>query len=167
MSEAINLQERIRGWADDLVDISGRSDLISFKTTKTRTITPDLKSVEKLLQGKSVLLSQIIDLELRENKTAARGVINEALNNYEQFGLEVLRLISGFATWTSQKVKVTNAPIVSYPLEVVNPESPISRKKLRLVQLEPEINPALILHLKKINGIELTEELFEEAQELG
>ena len=167
MSEATNLQERIRGWADDLVDISGRSDLISFKTTKTRTITPDLKSVEKLLQGKSVLLSQIIDLELRENKTAARGVINEALNNYEQFGLEVLRLISGFATWTSQKVKVTNAPIVSYPLEVVNPESPISRKKLRLVQLEPEINPALILHLKKINGIELTEELFEEAQELG
>ena len=63
MSEAINLQERIRGWADDLVDISGRSDLISFKTTKTRTITPDLKSVEKLLQGKSVLLSQIIDLD--------------------------------------------------------------------------------------------------------
>ena len=71
MSELTPIQETIKGWADDLVDISGMSDLISFKTTKNTTIIPELKSVEKLLQGKSVLLPNIIDLKLRENKTAA------------------------------------------------------------------------------------------------
>ena len=34
------LQERFQRWADELVDLTARNELINFKVTKTSTILP-------------------------------------------------------------------------------------------------------------------------------
>ena len=58
-----DLTFRFQQWADELVDLSGRNDLISFRETKTSTVIPREDSVRKLLSGESLLIGQIVDLE--------------------------------------------------------------------------------------------------------
>jgi len=49
-----NVLEKIKSWADELVDLSGRNDLISFRQTKTTSYIPSDEIVESLLNGDSV-----------------------------------------------------------------------------------------------------------------
>jgi hypothetical protein len=73
------LTQRFQQWADELVDLSGRNDLISFRETKTSTIFPRDEAVKKLLSAESLSIGQIIDLELSESKKAATGLIRDAI----------------------------------------------------------------------------------------
>ena len=160
----IDLSIRFQQWAEELVDLSGRNDLISFRHTKTSTLVPSDSAVEKLLKGESVLLPEIIDLEIPENKKAASGVIKDSIEFQEQSGIEVLKLISRFATWKSDKVSSANAPLCLYSLKIENPGVPLSITRLQLIDTEPEINPVFILHLKRRLGIEISDDAIEEAQ---
>ena len=107
-----DLTRRFQQWADELVDLSGRNDLISFRVTRTSTIVPNDDSVRRLLAGDSLLISQIVDLDLAESKKAATGLIRDAIEFGEQQGIEVLKLVSGFASWKSDKVSNANAPLI-------------------------------------------------------
>ena len=80
MTESI--QERIKGWAEKLIDLSGRSDLISFRETKTSTIIPIDKAVKRLFKGESVLISDLIDTENPESLKGAKGVVKNAIENH-------------------------------------------------------------------------------------
>ena len=110
----MDLSIRFQQWAEELVDLSGNNDLISFRQTKISTLVQSDTAVEKLLKGESVLLPKIFDLENFENKKAASGVISGSIEFQEQSGIEVLKLISGFVTWKSAKVSSANAPLSLY-----------------------------------------------------
>ncbi len=156
------LTQRFQQWADELVDLSGRNDLISFRETKTSTIFPRDEAVKKLLSAESLSIGQIIDLELSESKKAATGLIRDAIEFDEQQGIEVLKLVSGFATWRSDKVSNANAPLFLYSLVVENPGVPIGKIKVRLADEEPELNPVFLLHLRRRLGIEIDQDLLDE-----
>ena len=160
----MDLSIRFQQWAEELVDLSGNNDLISFRQTKTSTLVPSDTAVEKLLRGESVLLPEIIDLDIPENKKSASGVVKDSIEFQEQSGIEVLKLISGFAKWKSDTVLNANAPLCLYSLKIDNPGVPLAKTRLQLIDTEPEINPVFILHLKRRLGIEIGDDAIEEAQ---
>jgi very-short-patch-repair endonuclease len=157
-----DLTFRFQQWADELVDLSGGNDLISFRETKTSTVIPREEAVRKLLGGESLLIGRIVDLELAESKKAATGLIRDAIEFDEQQGIEVLKLVSGFASWKSDKVSNPNAPLFLYSLLVENPGVPIGKIKVKLADEEPELNPVFLLHLKRRLGVEINEAILDE-----
>jgi DNA polymerase III delta prime subunit len=163
----MDLSIRFQQWAEELVDLSGRNDFISFRQTMTSTLVPSETGVEKLLKGELVLLSELIDLEIPENKKSASGVIKDSIEFQEQSGVEVLKLVSKFATWNSDNVSSANAPLCLYSLKIENSGVPLAKTRLQLIDTEPEINPVFILHLKRRLGIEISDDAIEEAQLKG
>ena len=43
------IQERIKSWAEKLIDLSGTNDLISYRDAKTISIKPSKEIVDKLI----------------------------------------------------------------------------------------------------------------------
>ena len=97
------LQERFQRWADELVDLTARNELINFKVTKTSTILPDPKGLSKLLNGDTVAITDLCDLTDPDQMKPAKGAIKTAIEFKEQRGIEVLKLASGFATWNQSR----------------------------------------------------------------
>ena len=160
------IQERIKSWAEKLIDLSGTNDLISYRDAKTISIKPSKEIVDKLIEGASVKISEIIDLEDKEQKKGAFGVVKKAVENFEDYGIEVLRLISGFVSWESD-VSNPYAPLVTYALSIDNPNQALKNIEISLTDLVPEINTALVLHLNKKCQADISIEKLEEVQEEG
>ena len=157
-----NVLEKIKSWADELVDLSGRNDLISFRQTKTTSYIPSDEIVESLLNGDSV---SVADLEALEAEGNIKGSVKEAIDNYEQYGIEVFSLISGFAIWKSEMVTNAYSPLLYYKLSIDNPkEKRIKNITFSIKNMEPEVNPALVLHLNRRMGEEINDDLLKLAQ---
>ena len=160
------IQERIKSWAEKLIDLSGKNDLISYRDAKTISITPSRDVVDKLLDGSSVKIAEIIDLEDKDQKKGAIGVIKKAIENFEDYGIEVLRLISGFVSWESD-VNNPYAPLITYSISIENPSQSLKNIEISLTDVVPEINTALVLHLNKKCQADISIEKLEEIQEEG
>ena len=160
------IQERIKSWAEKLIDLSGKNDLISYRDAKTISITPSREIVDKLLDGTSVKIGEIIDLEDKDQKKGAIGVIKKAIENFEDYGIEVLRLISGFVSWESD-VNNPYAPLITYSISIENPSQSLKNIEISLTDVVPEINTALVLHLNKKCQADISIEKLEEIQEEG
>jgi len=160
------IQERIKSWAEKLIDLSGKNDLISYRDAKTISITPSREIVDKLLDGASVKIGEIIDLEDKDQKKGAIGVIKKAIENFEDYGIEVLRLISGFVSWESD-VNNPYAPLITYSISIENPSQSLKNIEISLTDVVPEINTALVLHLNKKCQADISIEKLEEIQEEG
>ena len=104
------LQERFQRWADELIDLTAKNDLINFKVTKTSTILPEPKGLSKLLNGNTVAITDLCDLTDPDQVKPAKGAIKTAIEFKEQRGIEVLKVASGFATWKTDKISNANAP---------------------------------------------------------
>ena len=157
-----NVLEKIKSWADELVDLSGRNDLISFRQTKTTSYIPSDEIVESLLNGDSV---SVADLEALEAEGNIKGSVKEAIDNYEQYGIEVFSLISGFAIWKSEMVSNAYSPLLYYKLSIDNPkEKRMKNITFSIKNMEPEVNPALVLHLNRRMGEEINDDLLKLAQ---
>lgn len=163
----MSLEQRYRQWADELIDLSGRNDLISFQQTMGGTLIPSKEAVKRLLEGESLLISEFIDIEIAENRRAATGVIKKAIELEEQSGIECLRLISGFATWKGGSTANPNAPFLLYSLKIENPGVSLQRTRLKLISAEPEANPVFLLHLRRRLDIDIDEDAIEDAQTEG
>ena len=159
------LEERFQRWADELVDLTARNDLINFKITKTSTILPEASGLTKLLNGESVAITDLCDFLDPDQKKGATGAIKTAIEFKEQRGIEVLKLASSFVTWKTDKISKANAPLFLYSIELENEGGPLINTKLKLVDLEPEINPVLILHLQRRMAVSIKDEAFEELEE--
>ena len=83
----VTLQERFQGWADELVDLTAKNDLINFKITKTSTILPDPAGLSKLLKGESVSITDLCDFIDPDQQKAAKGAIKTAIEFKEQRGV--------------------------------------------------------------------------------
>ncbi|MDC0325871.1 AAA domain-containing protein, partial [bacterium] len=145
----MTLQERFQGWADELVDLTAKNDLIKFRDTKTSTIHPDPAGLSKLLKGDSVSITDLCDFIDPDQQNAAKVAIKTAIELKEQRGIQVLKLVSGFVTWKTDKISDAKAPLFLYSLEIENDGGAFINTKLKLVDTEPEINPVLILHLQR------------------
>ena len=163
----MELAQQYRAWAEELVDLTAKNDLLNFAPTKTTTIYPLHDAVDRLLKGESLFLSEISDFTDEVNIKASRGVISKSKENLDQYGLKTLKLASGFASWNSDLLSNTNAPVLTYPLLIENPNSQFKNIKVSIESELPELNKVLLLHLKLRMGINIDNDLIEEAEEEG
>tara|TARA_B100000674_G_scaffold163826_1_gene131316 strand:- start:819 stop:4844 length:4026 start_codon:yes stop_codon:yes gene_type:complete len=160
-----SLQERFQRWSDELVDLSARNDLINFRVTRSSTVIPEKDGLSKLLQGETVSIGDLCDLNDPTQTRAAKGTIKTAIEYKEQRGIEILKVASNFATWKTEKIRNANAPLFLYSIELENEGNTFNKTKLRLVDTDPEINPVLILHLQRKMALDIKSESFEESQD--
>ena len=73
--------------------------------------------VDKPIEGASVKISEIIDLEDKDKKRSIWS-IKKAVENFEDYEIEVLRLIGCFK---ESDVSNPYAPLVTYALSIDNP----------------------------------------------
>ena len=160
-----NILKRFDYWAEQLVDLTGRNDLICFRQTKNSSYIPTEEIVQSLLNGNSISVSELEELEAEGN---IQGSVKEAIENFDQFGIEVFSLISGFAIWESDLLNNAYSPLLYYKLSINNPkERRIKNITFSIKNNEPEINPALVLYLKRKMGEEINEDLLKLAQAEG
>ena len=160
-----NILKRFDYWAEQLVDLTGRNDLICFRQTKNSSYIPTEEIVQSLLNGNSISVSELEELEAEGN---IQGSVKEAIENFDQFGIEVFSLISGFAIWESDLLNNAYSPLLYYKLSINNPkERRIKNITFSIKNNEPEVNPALVLYLKRKMGEEINEDLLKLAQAEG
>lgn len=140
-------------WTGQLVDLTGRNNLLYFRDLKVGSLPLDPCPTGPLfaaLQGKSVLLSTLFagEEELKDAVKRARAVRNKANAHYEERGLETLYLAVGMATWTSQKSAATPAaPVLLVPLRLA-PKGAAQEEFELTVTGELEVNPTFLQMLK-------------------
>jgi len=160
-----NILKRFEYWAEQLVDLTGKNDLICFRQTKNSSYLPSEEIVQSLLSGNSISVSELEELEEEGN---IKGSVKDAIENFDQFGIEVFSLISGFAIWESDLINNAYSPLLYYKLSINNPkERRIKNITFSIKNNEPEVNPALILYLKRKMGEEINEDLLKLAQVEG
>ena len=157
-----NILRRFEHWAEQLVDLTGRNDLLCFRQTRNSSYIPSEEIVQSLLSGNSISVAELEELEAEGN---IKGSVKEALENFDQFGIEVFSLISGFAIWESDLINNAYSPLLYYKLSINNPkERRIKNITFSIKNNEPEVNPALVLYLKRKLGEEINEDLLKIAQ---
>jgi very-short-patch-repair endonuclease len=118
---AAAVEAAARRWASQLVDLTGRNNLLFFRDLKVGTM--DLASAPEnalfdVLAGRPVRLKRLVpdpDARLLAARRA-RTVHNRAQEHFEERGLETLFLACGMATWTSQRSSATPAaPVLLCP----------------------------------------------------
>lgn len=145
------LRKQVKVWTGQLVDLSGRNNLLYYHDLKRGTL--DLSEavperVEDVLAGKVVSLSRLFPTEdLRADAARrARTVRNKAEEHFEERGLQTLYIACGMATWTNQRGGATpQAPILLCPARLTPRGASQDEFDLSLVG-ELEVNPTL-LHL--------------------
>jgi len=111
------LQAAIDDWRKELIDLSGRNPLLSFRDLKRGTLSLDTaepSARQRLLQDQPVMLTELFDAEhIRDAVLTARTIQNKARENYEERGLATLFLALGMATWHASEGQATpRAPVL-------------------------------------------------------
>lgn len=161
------LTDQFNAWADQLVDLSGRNDLISFRPTKTSTLelTPEMAS--QLETGQWCELRDLFDFSQRTTKTLLRRVLGIAEDNADQLGIETLTFISGFAQWSAERISRPQAPFLLTDIEVRGSATSPERCALRLALDSATVNPVFLQYLRSQTAFSLAEETIEEALDTG
>ena len=146
-------------WTGQLVDLTGRNNLLYFRDLKVGTLPLDDASpryIYEALQGKTVQLSKLFaDPEAREDCVKrARAVHNKSKANYEERGLATLYLACGMATWTAQKsASVPASPVLLVPIQL-SPKGGAQEEFELSVTGELEVNPTFLQMLKAEFSVE-------------
>lgn len=136
-------------WAKELVDLSGRNNLLYYRDLKRGTMSLDEASPDalfRLLGGQKQSLRRLFsDVGRHEDAVRrARTIHAKSRANYEERGLRTAYLAVGIATWESAKSGATPAaPILLVPVDL-KPKG-ASRDEFDLeTGGELEINPTLL-----------------------
>lgn len=111
-------------WTDQLIDLSGRNQLLYHRTLKTGTLDlaqASAPSLAALLSEMPVRLSQLFpDAPHSEEALArGRGVHRRAQAHFEERGIDTLFLALGMATWTTSTSSATPAaPVLLRPVRL-------------------------------------------------
>ncbi len=163
----MTLTDQFNAWADQLVDLSGRNDLISFRQTKTSTLALSAEAADSLLTGEWCALRQLVDLGDMTTKNQVRQLIASAEENSDQLGIDTLRFISGFAEWNTEKIRRPLAPFQLIDVQVRGGGTNFERSEFRLDLEAASINPVLIQYLGSVAGLQLSDEAIEDALDEG
>jgi DNA polymerase III delta prime subunit len=145
------LREQVKVWTGQLVDLSGRNNLLFYRDLKRGSL--DLSDavrdrVDEVLAGKVVSLSRLFPEEEvhADAVRRARTVRNKAEEHFEERGLQTLYIACGMATWTNQRGGATpQAPVLLCPARLTPKGASQDEFDLSMVG-ELEVNPTL-LHL--------------------
>jgi len=145
------LRAQVKVWTGQLVDLSGRNNLLFYRDLKRGTL--DLSDaardqVDDVLAGKVVSLSRLFPEEEAHSDAVrrARTVRNKAEEHFEERGLQTLYITCGMATWTNQRGGATpQAPVLLCPARLTPRGASQDEFDLSMVG-ELEVNPTL-LHL--------------------
>jgi very-short-patch-repair endonuclease len=142
-------------WASQLVDLTGRNNLLYFRDLKLGTM--DLESAPEdalldVLAGRPIRLKRLVpdpDARLLAARRA-RTIHNRAQEHFEERGLETLFLACGTATWTSQRSSATPAaPVLLCPARLVPIGAAQDEFELSITG-DAEVNQAL-LHIMDVD----------------
>jgi hypothetical protein len=143
------LRRQAKVWTGQLVDLSGRNNLLYYRDLKRGTLDlkdADASRVEELLAGKVTSLAHLFaDPETQADAVRrARTIRNKAEEYFEERGLQTLFIACGMATWTNKRTStVPRAPILLCPARLTPKGAAQDEFALSLVG-EPEINPTLL-----------------------
>jgi Protein of unknown function (DUF4011) len=148
-SRAMTIKKAVKVWSGQLVDLSGRNNLLYFKDLKLGTL--DLgdartERVDDLLAGRVVALSRLFaDEEARAVAAKrARTIRNKAQEHFEERGLQTLYVACGVATWTSSSSSAKPAaPVLLCPVRLAPRGAAQDDFELALTG-ELEVNPTLL-----------------------
>lgn len=142
-----------KSWTGQLVDLTGRNNLLYYRDLKVGTLPLDDVSPAMLfdaLAGKTVTLSKLFpEEEARADALRrARTVRNKTKAHYEERGLETLYLAVGMASWSGQK-SASNpaAPVLLVPVRLA-PRGAAQEEFELTVTGELEVNPTFLQMLK-------------------
>jgi uncharacterized protein DUF4011/AAA domain-containing protein len=143
------LRKQVKVWTGQLVDLSGRNNLLYYRDLKRGTL--DLSEavperVADVLAAKVVSLSRLFpDEEAHEDAARrARTIRNKAEEHFEERGLQTLYIACGMATWTNVRGTATpQAPILLCPVRLAPKGASQEAFELSLVG-ELEVNPTLL-----------------------
>jgi len=143
------LRAQVKVWTGQLVDLSGRNNLLFYKDLKRGSL--DLSAadhVDEVLAGKVVPLSRLFpeDETHADAVRRARTIRNKAEEHFEERGLETLYVACGMATWTNPRGGATpQAPVLLCPARLTPKGASQDEFDLSMVA-DLEVNPTL-LHL--------------------
>ena len=165
------VDKAIKFWIQQLVDPSRRNNLLFYRDTLTTTLPLDaagVPSVNRLLEGRPVLLDEFVNSALKEEeqeeqlkdlRKRATVIYRIAQRNDEEAGLETLYLAIGFATWDiggGTTDRPPASPVLLMPIGM----RPRGQGSLRSFTLEPlgevVVNPVL-LHSLAALGVQVDE----------
>lgn len=161
------VKKATKSWTGQLVDLTGRNNLLYFKDLKVGTLALDQAPEDllfDLMGGKSVNLRQLFKAEEAHDDAVkrARTVRNKANVHYEERGLATLYLACGIASWSGHKsASQPAAPILLVPVQMA-PKGAAQEEFSLTVTDEPEVNPTFLQMLKAEFDIDCdAEELLE------
>lgn len=149
-------------WAEQLVDLSGRNNLLFYRRLKVGTFDleePEPGAFDRLLRGGSVRSS-----ELSSDPDGAakrlRTIAKTASANYEEKGLRTSHVALGLATWTDEARSTPNAPLLLAPV-AVTPRGSGGTEWDLVVDGDWVLNPTLVFKLRSDFGVsvELPEDI--------
>src|SRR3984957_11438879 len=104
---ARRISRAVKVWTGQLVDVSGRNTLLSYKDLKAGTLdfgAAQDADVQRILAGYTVRFSEAFGGEgLSDAARRGRAIRARAEENFEERGLRTLFLAWGMATWTNTK----------------------------------------------------------------
>jgi very-short-patch-repair endonuclease len=161
------LIDQFNSWADQLVDLSGKNDLISFRQTKTTTLELGSEIAERLKRGDWLQLRDLFDLNDTAIRSVLRKVISVAEENSDQLGIETLNFIGGLAQWTADKISRPCAPFQLFQVNFKLAGGALERGEVRLDLDSEAINPVFLQYLRSRTGLQLTDDELDEALDSG
>ncbi len=121
----VTLTRAVKAWTDQLIDLSGRNQLLYYRTLARGTL--DLRhasapSVAALMSQMPVRLSQLYGSDDTDDYDAvarARTIYGKARAHFEERGIDTLFLALGLATWRATTSAATPAaPVLLRPLRL-------------------------------------------------
>jgi REase_MTES_1575 len=147
-------------WADEVSRLGGRNTLLRFQELKAGTI--DLANAEsearrRLVDGEETLLSALFPHEPLRTSTvrSARAVHAKVRELAEERGIWGGYLAIGIATWAEPYAARRPAVPVLLRRFTIEPTSPVENDFLISVDIEPQVNPVLLLAMATRVGIRL------------
>jgi very-short-patch-repair endonuclease len=147
------VERATKTWTGQLVDLTGRNNLLYYRDLKVGTLPLDSASRQLIfdaLVGRSVTISKLFPEEeaLADALKRARTVNNKSRAHFEERGLETLYLACGMATWSGSKSASTPAaPILLVPVRLA-PRGAAQEEFELTVTGELEVNPTFLQLLK-------------------
>jgi very-short-patch-repair endonuclease len=142
------VRRAIRDWTRQLVDVSGRNTLLSFRPLKAGTLDLARASEEgttALLFGEKVRISDAFGEEAGDAIRRCRAIKARADENDEERGLRTLSVAWGMASWTNSVSTYTpHAPVLLCHADLQPRGGAADDFDLQLGETEWEINPVLL-----------------------
>ena len=137
-------------WAEQLIDLSGRNNLLYYRTLKVGTLGLDGCSpghFEALLRGRTIRSTDLLPANPADTSKRLLNIVKKADANYEEKGLRTSYIALGLATWKDEQSSSTpSSPILLAPIAITTRGAAAKEFELT-VDGDWVLNPTLLFKL--------------------